>query len=153
MKALDWDTFRGGLGTTLIHDLPPGGVVIISDRESSARTVQFAKETDGITALVTPGWDGFDPNDPSEDDLAGLARLKELGWSQEAYDLDENLECRLTGELQSTDFRRLAEMSVAALRDVLGVADPATLSYRSFVSPRGDFVLLPGLRIPERYED
>ncbi|WIN00113.1 hypothetical protein ACTOB_003796 [Actinoplanes oblitus] len=143
MPDLDWETFRDGLARS-VAALPNGAALIVRDRERTVCFVQFLFSYDHIVAEVASGWDQWGRPNLSDEEFAALERI---GWSPPERDPSLNHGLRLPWPARSAEYRRVADMCVAALRDVFEIPSPASLCYKAFVSPSGDALLMPRLGI------
>ncbi|BCJ46079.1 hypothetical protein GCM10010168_50270 [Actinoplanes ianthinogenes] len=146
MTGLDWQTFRDGLAVS-VASLPDGAMLMVGDQVRTACFVQFFLDHDKILAEVASGWDQWDRANLTQEESAALERI---GWPPPARDPSRNHGLTLAWPARSAEYRRVADMSVAALRDVFEIPSPESLCYKSFVSPSGDAVPMPRLGIPFR---
>jgi hypothetical protein len=140
----DWQQFRDGLASS-VAALPDGGALLVGDRERTACFVQFMLDRDQIVAEVASGWDRW--NRPNLTDLEAAA-LEEIGWAAPERDPSRNHGLTLRWPAPSAEYRRVADMAVAALRDVFEIGSPGSLVYKAFVSPSGAALPMPRLGIP-----
>jgi hypothetical protein len=141
-----WQTFRDGLAASMAA-LPDGGALLVGDQERTACFVQFMFDHDHLVAEVASGWDQWDRPNLTEEEYAALQRI---GWPAPERDPSRNHGLRLRWPAPSAEYRRVADMAVAALRDVFEISSPESLVYKAFVSPGGDTLLMPRLGIPSR---
>lgn len=119
-----WDALTTTLGD-LLGELPDGTVLDLmpADRPYGGFSVRFFQNGDALTLGVTggPDWDGGAPEDAER-------RFRADGW-QPPDETDPEWSASLAWPAPAADYRRLAGQVTGVLRDILGVADPADLTY------------------------
>ncbi|WIN00115.1 hypothetical protein ACTOB_003798 [Actinoplanes oblitus] len=144
MTDLDWPEFRDGLARS-IAALPNGAALIVSDVERTACFVQFMLDRDRVIAEVASGLDQWDRPNLTEEETAAL---EQIGWSPPEKNPVLNHGVTVAWPAPSSEYRRMADMSVAALRDVFEIPSPASLRYKAFAVSGGAAVPMPRLGIP-----
>ncbi|AEV84438.1 hypothetical protein ACWT_3415 [Actinoplanes sp. SE50] len=148
MTALDWETFRDDLARS-IASLPNSGALIVGDEERTECFVQFMLDYDHVVAEVASGMDPWDRPNLTEQEAAALEKL---GWLPPP-ELQEhcNHGVKIAWPAPSAEYRRIADMSVTALRVVFGIPSPDSLVYKAFVvSATGEPLQMPRLGVPYR---
>jgi hypothetical protein len=137
-----WDTVADGLTETFAA-LPDQSRIVITGRNASDHRVllQFAHLGVRIDAETVITEDRTDLTKLSEPRRQGLLAL---GW-QPPEDPTHNWRVRLPWPASSAGYRRLADMSVGALRDVYGVAGPADVTADAWVDGTEEPLELPHL--------
>ncbi|AEV84447.1 hypothetical protein ACWT_3424 [Actinoplanes sp. SE50] len=139
---VSWTAFRDGLAGS-IATLPDGGALLVGDQERTECFVQFMFSRS--LAEVASGWDPLDRPNLTEEQTAALERI---GWPAPSFDPSRNHGLNLSWPAPSAEYRRVADMSVVALREVFEIPSPASLAYKAFVSPSGSNLPMPHLGIP-----
>ncbi|AEV86742.1 hypothetical protein ACWT_5724 [Actinoplanes sp. SE50] len=142
---MDWPAFRDALARS-IATLPNGAALIVSDAERTVCYVQFLLDRNTVTAEVASGLDRWDRPFLTEEETA---TVEQIGWLPPDNPV-VNHGVKLTWPTRSAECRRVADMSVAALRDVFEIPSPANLRYKAFKVAGGAGVPMPKLGIPAR---
>jgi hypothetical protein len=123
----EWRRFTAALEEALAT--LPLGVLIIDVRSRPGGFVQFAHNGDHIRAEASGGADAF-----GAPLLSGAQRtaLAAAGWQAPPEGAQLNCWWRLDWPAWSAGNRRLAEMSVRALREAYGAESPAALAYEAW---------------------
>ncbi len=140
-----WDVFALGLAEEL-PALPVGALVVIGEPGESGRYVQFHVDGPLYAELMSDRNPTVsEPHTPEQCRL-----IAELGWREPGTSPEgtSNWWIQLEHPILTADYRRLAMMAVAGLRDGLGVSSPADLVYRAWDSENGNSPLeMPALGI------
>ncbi|MFI1995573.1 TY-Chap domain-containing protein [Actinoplanes sp. NPDC020271] len=131
--ADSWVDFRDALAETLAT-LPELGVVIIRDRASPGRFVQFLMDSDHFRVEVSTAVDQMGRRPRTEQELSAL---RAAGW-QDTGDPGLNYVRLLDWPAPSAGYRELADMMVIALRDVFEVPTPDRLGYEAWSNFGGE---------------
>lgn len=127
--STEWAEFTTRL-TRTIRDLDDRVFLIISD-EASGAYVQFAADMERVSAECVDNQSGALK---TKIDQAGEVRLLELGWSM--YSVSEpNWKTSLGLPATTAQARHIANMCVAALREIFNVSSPDQLAYAAWRDP------------------
>ncbi|CAM5478401.1 hypothetical protein GCM10010329_30030 [Streptomyces spiroverticillatus] len=139
-----WEGFGEGLAQQL-STLAAESVLIIRDSGPTNRYVQFLQTDSRLLAeLVSDHW--LEPAVRAGE--SGARLIAEAGWRQpESTVPDGNWETSLDWPSPARDYRRLAAMSVAGLRDGLRISGPEALVYDAWSPPGNRPLRLPLLGI------
>ncbi|KAF0848244.1 TY-Chap domain-containing protein [Nocardia caishijiensis] len=143
---MTWDDVATALAGELAA-LPAGAIVKLVEAraERPSRFAQFLQTDAELTAELID-------DDHLAAELragrAGNAVIRELGW-QPRDRHHENWWTHLPWPAPAADYRRLADMVVAGLRDGFGVATPDSFTYDAWNERRGNSLIeLPQLGLP-----
>lgn len=129
-----WTEFADGLAQQL-RLLPAGAFLVITSPHDARRFAQFAQTEDILYGQLA----GDEWIDESAHITADDRRLLiEVGWHEPHPDHAEDWWIELPWPISSTSYRKLASMTVAGLRDVFDVAEPAQLTYRAWNGNAGN---------------
>ncbi|MFD3705017.1 hypothetical protein ACFWUP_17925 [Nocardia sp. NPDC058658] len=145
----DWTEFASGLAAEL-QNSPDSTVLVIGEttEPGERRFVQFLK-TGTVVSAELSGDEWLEPAfRPGAD---GVQAITDAGWHQPNEDHMGNWWIEFPWSAGTDDYRQLAAITVAGLRDGFGIDSPAKLVYRGWVERAGNSRLhLPGLGIPDQ---
>ncbi|MFD6103663.1 hypothetical protein ACFWFQ_13445 [Nocardia salmonicida] len=144
----DWADFARGLADELAA-APDTTVLVIGEvaPPGSRRFAQFRKTSESVEAELT-GDEWLDP--ASRPDDPGWRAITRAGWNRPDQDHCDNWWAEFSSPVDTDQYRRIAAITVAGLRDGFGIGSPLTLAYKGWVERAGNSNLhLPGLGIPD----